>query len=738
MNAYKFYLLIVFLPFFGSNFSLLNAQSVKEYIQQAEAYSTKQQHFEALICWELAYKKEAKNPQVLFGRAAALAETAQYAKSLSSFKKLRYKPQKATIFYYLGFLHQQTGKYKEASLYYRLFLKTAKKTHPKRYLAKLYLAQIPHAERLMLSEPNAVAVPLSVLNSPYDDYNLCTHPKVDSLHLFSSNRPTALFKKSNPNLKSAKKGKNKPKSNSKSAYAPNLHFNAWAAALNDAVWNPPNPLNTRYNSEKDDYLLGFLDNGYQIVYRSGEKLLIDNFDSDTMRLALDFNPDLYQMEWAGDFFFYGEKLLIFAAVAKSGYGGADLYWSWRNDDDTWSIPENLGAEINSEKDEKAPFLATDGRTLYFSSRRSESMGGFDVYKSTFSDKTLIWAASAPLPYPINSPADDLYFKPQNDGVTAFLSSNREGSVGGYDLYTLYLKKYLPEQEVFNEPATFAEVFLQKQADTLPLVAQILDTLPKVQKILYEINPIFYPTALVTTEEMRSQGEILAKILAENPHLKLIISSHSDNQGERELDLYMCAKQSQMMANILTEMGVNGDRVYLLGGGASYPIAKNENFKQEALSEGQQLNRRIEFSLFDDENGRALGGTDLDFVRVNSPQVSQLLQSPEGRIWEEQQQGVYYSLELKKTANLWRNEVLKREKNIYVYQSATEGDLYYLQGFYSNFAAAEQAKQNLEKQYKLTQCKLKAFCAKRPLSPKEIPPLLAKYPDLELFLLYLQK
>ena len=741
----KFYLWIFLSLFFSINFVTLKAQKVEKYIAQGLTYAANHQHFEALICWELAYKKDKKNPQIVFGRAVALAETGQYEQSLTEFRKLRYRRRQADIYYYLGFLYQKTGGYKEANLYYRLFLKAAKKTNPRRHLAKLQLAQIPHSQRLILADANAVAVPLTGINSQYDDYNLRPHPRLDSLHLFSSNRPAALFKSSNPNLKNRatnaskiSKNSNKRAQNSpKNSYAPDLNFNAWAAALNDANWATPAPLNTRYNSPKDDYFLGFLDNGYQIIYRTGDKLLIDNFAADTMRLALDFIPDLYRMEWAGDFFFYGERLLIFAAKAADSYGGVDLYWTWRNADETWTIPANLGAQINTEKDEKAPFLATDGRSLYFSSNRSESMGGFDVYKSYFEDKSLIWAVSAPLPAPINSVADDLYFQPQNDAVTAFLSSNRGGGRGGFDLYAIYLKKYLAEQEIFSNPASFAEVFLAKEADTLPRIAQKINTLAKAPKILYEISPIFYPTALVVSEDMRNQADILAKILSEKPHLQLFISSHADNQGERELELFICTKQSQMLANLLIELGINPKQIHLVGAGLAYPIAKNENYRQEPLLEGQQLNRRVEFALFDTQTS-ALLAAENEYFRLNSPQVSPLLYSPEGKNWEAAQQGVYYSIELKKTANLWRNEALKREENVYIYQPANSPDFSYLQGFYPTLAAAELATQNLQKRYKLTNISIKAFCGKKPIESKEIPNLVSKYPDLESYILYLQK
>ena len=49
-------------------------------------------------------------------------------------------------------------------------------------------------------------------------------------------------------------------------------------------------------------------------------------------------------------------------------------WSAERKDGTWSAPQNLGNKINSAYDETTPFLANDGRTLYFSSNNLNGIG----------------------------------------------------------------------------------------------------------------------------------------------------------------------------------------------------------------------------------------------------------------------------------------------------------------------------------------------------------------------------
>jgi len=58
-----------------------------------------------------------------------------------------------------------------------------------------------------------------------------------------------------------------------------------------------------------------------------------------------------------------------------GFGGDDLYIS-RFDGDAWSVPVNLGPEVNTDEYEYGPSVSPDGEYLYFTSHKG---GSADVY-----------------------------------------------------------------------------------------------------------------------------------------------------------------------------------------------------------------------------------------------------------------------------------------------------------------------------------------------------------------------
>lgn len=117
--------------------------------------------------------------------------------------------------------------------------------------------------------------------------------------------------------------------------------------------------------------------------------------------------------------------IFFASNRPGGYGGYDIYESeW--DGKKWTEPRNLGPHVNSEGDEIAPFMLQDGVTLYFSSRR-EGKNDFDIYVSTFSDELVDWTEAEKLHYPINTDADDIFFRVSPDERRAvYCSSGKEG------------------------------------------------------------------------------------------------------------------------------------------------------------------------------------------------------------------------------------------------------------------------------------------------------------------------
>lgn len=123
------------------------------------------------------------------------------------------------------------------------------------------------------------------------------------------------------------------------------------------------------------------------------------------------------------------KALYFASNRQGGFGGYDLYVSYLKDG-RWTMPENLGASINSAGNEISPFFQND--QLYFASDFHAGMGGYDIFKSEV--KLGEWSYPLNLGNGINSPGDDYFPTIQASTGKLYFSSNRLGGRGGDDIY----------------------------------------------------------------------------------------------------------------------------------------------------------------------------------------------------------------------------------------------------------------------------------------------------------------
>lgn len=127
--------------------------------------------------------------------------------------------------------------------------------------------------------------------------------------------------------------------------------------------------------------------------------------------------------------------IYFSSDRPGGHGGRDLYRIRRLPNGQWSEPLNLGPEINTPYDEDAPFMHSDGTTLFFSSNGHNTMGGFDIFRAALLDPDMnVWEKPSNLGHPLNTVNDDIYFCLSEDGRTGYFSSEREGGLGGQDIY----------------------------------------------------------------------------------------------------------------------------------------------------------------------------------------------------------------------------------------------------------------------------------------------------------------
>jgi outer membrane protein OmpA-like peptidoglycan-associated protein/tetratricopeptide (TPR) repeat protein len=128
--------------------------------------------------------------------------------------------------------------------------------------------------------------------------------------------------------------------------------------------------------------------------------------------------------------------LYFVSNRKGGYGGYDI-WKSTLTNKGWGEPENLGPNINTSFDEQSPFIHPDDSTLYFCSNGWPGLGGKDLFVSRLG-KDGKWQKPENLGYPINSSGDENGLTLTANGNCAFFSSNNLNGYGGYDIYTFEL------------------------------------------------------------------------------------------------------------------------------------------------------------------------------------------------------------------------------------------------------------------------------------------------------------
>jgi hypothetical protein len=127
-------------------------------------------------------------------------------------------------------------------------------------------------------------------------------------------------------------------------------------------------------------------------------------------VALNIANDYNFSERAAYFLTNNRQTLIMSVEREDSEGDRDLYVSFLKSDSTWTEPANLGNVVNSAGEESSPFLASDDKTLYFSSKGFSGYGGSDIYVSRRLDDTWTnWSEPENLGPEINSPLEDLFF-----------------------------------------------------------------------------------------------------------------------------------------------------------------------------------------------------------------------------------------------------------------------------------------------------------------------------------------
>ncbi|MBS1951950.1 MAG: Outer membrane lipoprotein omp16 precursor [Cytophagales bacterium] len=431
----------------------------------------------------------------------------------------------------------------------------------------------------------------------------------------------------------------------------------WIATRNGDRWenavNPGRPV----NSDKADNLSSVSADNNTLIFSVGRnKFIYRNRTATGWSDPVDLGPtyvneaEHFESQLAAD----GKAILFTAKSSDNIYyrkevDERDIYVCVQDKEGKWSNPINLGKTINTRRDEASPFLAADGRTLYFASNGWPGYGSSDIFVAKRIGKGWTkWTEPLNLGPQINSAAWEAYYTIPASGEYAYMVSH-QNTIGKTDIFRVKLPQQIKPDPVIlilgkvlnskTKQPVAAEIILENltanekvvEAISNPKSGEFRMVLPvganyglraaakgflsvnenmelasiteytEVQKNLFlvpievgetlQLNNVFFEQGkAVLRPESFPELDRLAAILKDNPTLQIELAGHTDNLGNAQALIKLSQERVDAVKKYLEGQGTDGKRITGKGYGSSQPIEKNDT------EEHKKRNRRVEFKI----------------------------------------------------------------------------------------------------------------------------------------------
>jgi outer membrane protein OmpA-like peptidoglycan-associated protein/tetratricopeptide (TPR) repeat protein len=329
------------------------------------------------------------------------------------------------------------------------------------------------------------------------------------------------------------------------------------------------------------------------------------------------------------------KTLYFSSNMPGGFGAEDI-WKVTINGDTYGTPENLGSKINTEANESFPFI-TEDNILYFSSNGKEGFGGLDVFKIDLNKASEVINIGAP----VNTEKDDFSFTYNTNKKVGFFSSNRTGNDDIYKadpvcavqaiavvkdaktgtiieqakvvLVDAKEKTVGNQTTAVNGKAAFAVncntaysfqvskqgyesgVFGIAKTDGGEVVVEALLTpiMPIITEKEVILQPIYFEYDKSNiTQEGAAELDKLVQVMNEYPTMVIFAKSHTDQRGSDRYNLNLSDRRAKSTVQYLVSKGISKNRISGQGFGESEPKVTCDSCTEEQHAQ----NRRSEFLI----------------------------------------------------------------------------------------------------------------------------------------------
>ena len=338
-----------------------------------------------------------------------------------------------------------------------------------------------------------------------------------------------------------------------------------------------------------------------------------------------------------------DKTLFFVSDREGGFGMTDIYKVDINEDGTYGIPENLGPTINTEGKEVFPYVDSENM-LYYSSEGFTNLGLLDIFKSNILNDPSAEVENIGAPF--NSGSDDFSFFINNEDNTGYFSSNnREGGLGGDDIYSFNSYKCKQTIKGIAKDSLTLEILPLVKVELIDKEGKIINTVETNDKGEYSfdvdcsekytirgskpdykddirevntsvidsyenitdlslipliidnkivINPIFFDSDKWDIRaDAKYELENIVDVMREHPTMVIKIESHTDRRGTERYNMKLSDRRAKSTSEYLLSRGIESSRIEsAIGFGESQPLIDCKKCSEE----DHQKNRRSYFYI----------------------------------------------------------------------------------------------------------------------------------------------
>ncbi|WP_161622642.1 OmpA family protein [Cesiribacter andamanensis] len=390
-------------------------QNFDKFVAKGSAHYSRGEINQSLAAFKEAEKLEPGNVELNLHMGKAYLLSDYKHKSLEYLVKV-YKlapTLEPHIRYMLGLACQYNYMFSDAIEHYEAY---AKQAVPNKLDVTLKIRQCQYADEV-LQQPVAVDIENlgPTVNSPEHEYSPIITPN-QSVLVFTSRRDGSTGGK-----------KTQDNENFEDIYI---------SYRRGDTWTPPKQISKNINFDFHDAAAALTTNGrelYLYIEENGGDLYHSSFNgqewSKPKALGAPINTPHHETSITVT---KDGKRIYFASDRPGGFGNLDIYMSDRQSDGSWGTPVNMGPTVNTSGNEDSPFIHPDGQTLYFSSDGHLGLGGYDVFRSEWTEGG--WQKPVNMGYPINTPDDNFHFIMAENRVHGYYTSVQEGGVGKADIY----------------------------------------------------------------------------------------------------------------------------------------------------------------------------------------------------------------------------------------------------------------------------------------------------------------